>query len=123
MLVFTEQTAFGKEHSTLRALKPFAMNLPHVLPQFAGAFQWFQALFALVRSHVSMRLQMFREVVLALERPRADDTRVWTIVAVRDQMATQVVSKQEVTSTDKARVREFHTVFVVCAGVFDHVFT
>lgn len=117
-MVSAEQAALGEEHPAARALEAVSVNLAHVPAQFARAFQPVAALVALVRPDVSVRLHVLREVVLALERPRADHAGMRSVVAVADEVSAQVVGEEEVSPTDAARVREF------CRGVvsvLDHV--
>jgi len=121
-LVLLEQTASNKERVAVDTLKPVPMHLPHVLPQFAGAFETFRALCALVRTHVSVRLHVLAEVILTFERPTTDKTAMWPVIAVSYEVSTKVVCKQEVTSTSVTRVREFHAI-VICLCVLDHVFS
>jgi len=67
-----------------------------------------------------MSPHVLRQVVFTLERPTTDQAAVWPVVAVADQVSTEVVSEQEVTSTRVACVREFHA-GVVRLRMLDHV--
>lgn len=80
--VFRQQTPLGKELATQGALKTISVHLPHVFPQLTRTFQPLRALLALVRTHVAMRLHVFRQIIFALERPGADHTSERPIVAV-----------------------------------------